>query len=176
MSMNTSIFPSGCAKHEDSHASHHLWCQADLTTLLTQIEACLNNRPLVALPPDDDGVEVLTPGHFLIGRPRKLYQIRPRPTSLCQGLLRHFWKRWSSEYLASLRKFHKWHRHSRNITIGDAVLIREDGLVPTKWPLARVTAVYPGKDDVVRVVQVKTSTSTYTRPVSKIACLLPNEQ
>ena len=48
--------------------------------------------------------------------------------------------------------------------------------MPTKWPLARVTEVYPGKDDVVRVVQVKTSTGTYTRPVSKIACLLPFER
>lgn len=41
----------------------------ELTTLLTQIEACLNSRPLVPLPSDDDGIEVLTPGHFLIARP-----------------------------------------------------------------------------------------------------------
>ena len=41
----------------------------ELATVLSQIEACLNNRPLVALPQDDDGIEALTPGHFLIGRP-----------------------------------------------------------------------------------------------------------
>ena len=41
----------------------------ELTTVLSQIEACLNSRPLVALPCNDDGVEALTPGHFLIGRP-----------------------------------------------------------------------------------------------------------
>ena len=34
-------------------------------------EVCLNSRPLVSLPCDDDGVEALTPGHFLIGRPMK---------------------------------------------------------------------------------------------------------
>ena len=39
----------------------------ELSTLLTQIEACLNSRPLVPLPSDDDGIEALTPGHFLIG-------------------------------------------------------------------------------------------------------------
>ena len=41
----------------------------ELSTLLTQIEACLNSRPLVPFPGDDDSTEALTPGHFLIGRP-----------------------------------------------------------------------------------------------------------
>ena len=37
------------------------------THSLTQIEAVLNSRPLVPLPSDDDGIEALSPGHFLIG-------------------------------------------------------------------------------------------------------------
>ena len=41
----------------------------ELTTVLTQIEACLNSQPLVSLPIADDGIEVLMPGHFIIGRP-----------------------------------------------------------------------------------------------------------
>ena len=41
----------------------------ELTTILVQVECCLNSRPLVALPSDDDGIESLTPGHFLIGHP-----------------------------------------------------------------------------------------------------------
>lgn len=40
----------------------------EFSTVLAQIEACLNSRPLAALP-DDDGIEALTPGHFLIGKP-----------------------------------------------------------------------------------------------------------
>ena len=41
----------------------------ELSTVLTQIEACLNSRLLTRMCCDDDGVEALTPGHFLIGRP-----------------------------------------------------------------------------------------------------------
>ncbi len=37
----------------------------EMTTVLNQIEACLNSRPLA---PNTDGIEILTPGHFLIGR------------------------------------------------------------------------------------------------------------
>ena len=40
----------------------------ELTTVLTQIESCLNSRPITSSPVnDDDGMEALTPGHFLIG-------------------------------------------------------------------------------------------------------------
>ena len=59
-----------------------------------------------------------------------------------------------------------------NIQAGDIVILREDGLVPMKWPLARVTKVYPGKDGFVLVVQVKTRSSTYHRSITKIAPLL----
>lgn len=39
----------------------------EMATLLAQIEACLNSRPLQALSDDPEDFEALTPGHFLIG-------------------------------------------------------------------------------------------------------------
>ena len=42
----------------------------ELTTVLSQAEATMNSRPLVPLDSqDDDGISLLTPGHFLVGRP-----------------------------------------------------------------------------------------------------------
>ncbi|XP_050452223.1 uncharacterized protein LOC126851930 [Cataglyphis hispanica] len=39
----------------------------EMSTLLTQIEACMNSRPLQALTDDPYDVAALTPGHFLVG-------------------------------------------------------------------------------------------------------------
>ena len=157
----------------------------ELSTVLTQIEACLNSRPLTRMYCDDDGVEALTPGHFLIGRPIEALpdaSDTDQPLTLlkrwhlCQTILNHFWKRWSGEYISSLQRYAKWNKSTRNIKIGDVVIIREDGLLPTKWAIARVVDVHPGQDNVVCVVTIRTSTGTYKRPVTKVAVLIPIEQ
>ena len=120
--------------------SHHKLTFEEFNTVLTQIEACLNSRPLVPIPHDDDGVETLTPGHFLIGRPlealpdpafsyRKISILRR--WHLCQSLVRQFWKRWSLEYIRILQHFNKWHHPIRNIASGDIVVLREDNLIPS---------------------------------------------
>ena len=155
----------------------------ELATVLTQVEACLNSRPLVVLPIEGEGIEILTPGHFLIGRP---IEALPDPScsyhslslltrwNLCQALVRHFWKRWSSEYLNSLRRFSKWHQSAGSIRVGDIVTLREDNLTPPKWPLGRIIETHPGRDGHVRVVTVKTANGSYKRPITKIAPLLPS--
>ena len=156
----------------------------ELSTLLTQIEACLNSRPLVPLPNDDDGIEALTPGHFLIGKPLTALPDVPPTESisllkrwqLCKALLRHFWKRWSSEYITQLGRLTKWQYPTRNIQPGDLVAIHEDSPISSKWPLARVMEVYPGKDNLVRVATVRTAGGTYTRPITKLALILPTDE
>ena len=50
-------------------------------------------------------------------------------------------------------------------------MLKEDGLVKGKWELARVLRTLPGRDGVVRTVEVRTRNGTYVRPVSKLARL-----
>ena len=37
------------------------------------------------------------------------------------------------------------------------------------WPLAKVISFFPGKDGKVHVVRIRTATSTYKRPITKLA-------
>ena len=89
--------------------------------------------------------------------------------------MRHFWQRWSADYLGSLRKYAKWHQTSPNLSVGDIIMVNEDGMVLTTWPLGRVVEVFSEKDGLERVVNVKTKTGVVKRPVHKLAVLLPNE-
>ena len=152
----------------------------EFTTVLCQIEAILNSRPL--LPIDShlaEGITALTAGHFLIGRPLTAYpetDIEQEPRLLkrwnkCQGLVQGFWTRWSTEYLKALHTRTKWKKEEDNILPGDIVILRETSVFKVRWPMARVLQTYPGKDGLVRVALLKTSTSTFKRPTAKLALL-----
>ncbi|XP_058457003.1 uncharacterized protein K02A2.6-like [Malaya genurostris] len=56
----------------------------ELATILTQVEACLNSRPLCPLSSNPDSYEALTPGHFIVGHPMNLIpepDVRKVPTN-----------------------------------------------------------------------------------------------
>ncbi|GFV82128.1 integrase catalytic domain-containing protein [Trichonephila clavipes] len=148
----------------------------ELSTLSSQIEACLNSRPLCVLSSSPDDPCVLTPGHFLIG---KALTAIPQPTvpddlrhcdrwRLLTRMTQHFWNRWSSEYLTLLQSRSKWRIVQKNLDIGDLVLIKHDNSPPLQWKLGKVTETFPGNDGKVRVVKVKTQTSELVRPIAKL--------
>ncbi|XP_062533726.1 uncharacterized protein LOC134202744 [Armigeres subalbatus] len=153
----------------------------DMTTLLAQVECCLNSRPLTPLSDDPNDLEALTPGHFLVTTSLQAIpeeDLTNIPTGrlqhreLIQQCLQFYWKRWRSEYLTMLQARMKWWQPAKEIKIGSLVVIRDENQPPTRWRMARIHAVHPGDDNVVRVVTLKTVDGFIKRPVSKI-CFLP---
>ncbi|XP_055543518.1 uncharacterized protein LOC129729062 [Wyeomyia smithii] len=156
----------------------------EFLTLLTQIESCLNSRPLTQLCSDPNDVEILTPGHFLIHRSLKAI---PEPSTedipfnrlsrwqQTQEYVRKIWKQWQSEYLSGLQPRTRWTMERDNIKIGTMVLIKEDNQPPLKWKYGRITAILKGSDHHIRVVTVRTAQGEYRRSISKI-CVLPIQQ
>ncbi|XP_051169415.1 uncharacterized protein LOC127286855 [Leptopilina boulardi] len=152
----------------------------EFTTLLVQIEAVLNSRPMEPLSDDPEDFSVLTPGHFLIGN--SLTTI-PEPSlidthisvssrwKLIQQKLQFFWSKWSANYLQRQQSISKWHHPSNQLKIGSMVLLTDERFPPAKWPLARILELHPGKDGLTRIVTIKTATSTLKRPIHKLAIL-----
>lgn len=157
----------------------------ELTTLLTQIEAILNSRPLCPLSDDSEDLTSLTPGHFLIGEaltvipePNLLQEPSNRLTKwqLIRQKVEHFWARWSGEFLQRHQAISKWHHPNNHIRVGCMVLVIDERYPPAKWPLARVLELHPGPDGLTRVVTVRTSTSILKRPIAKLSILPINQE
>ena len=152
-----------------------------LTTIACQVEACMNSRPLLPLTShNQDGLTTLTASHFLLYHAPSSYPEDPRlierPDLLkkwrhCQSVVQHFWQRWSWEYLSTLQARSKWQHKTPNLQVGDIVLLKYKKTISCHWPLARITAVYPGQDGLVRVAMVKMATGQYKRSVVKLALI-----
>lgn len=152
-------------------------------TLLLEAEALVNSRPLSHVSVDINDDESLTPFHFLIGS--SSHQALPEVLTdrdltgraewrKALRLADHFWSRWIKEILPTLQPRQIGTNTQPNLRTGDLVLIVDENLPRGFWPRGRITAVYPGKDGVVRVVDVKTQAGVLRRPTKKIVRLEVN--
>lgn len=152
----------------------------EMQTLLVQIEAIVNSRPLTSVNNDPDDLNILTPAHFLIGS--SMFEVPDKGINdvavklserweLVQNMTRGFWKRWSTEYLTTLQRRSKWQHQQNNFKEGDLVIIKEDNVSTLAWIRGRVIKIHPGQDGKVRVVTLKTSTGELKRPVTKLCKL-----
>lgn len=155
----------------------------EMYTTLTQIEACLNSRPISTLKDDISDINYLTPGHFTIGRaPLTL----PEPSvldisigrltrwQLLQRMYQQFWSCWSRDYLHTLQQRNKWKKTKQNVEKNMIVVLKDENLPPSKWKLAKIIDTHPGLDGIVRVVTLQTQNNTIKRSINKI-CVLPIE-
>lgn len=152
----------------------------EFSTLCCRVEAMLNSRPITPLSSDPSELEVLTPGHFLTGGPPVILPEtdltgtnvnRLKRWQLVQSFAQNIWKRWQRDYLHTLQNRPKWSKPQKNIELGDLVLLHEDNVPTLQWKMGRVTNLFPGKDGIPRVAEVKTATGCFKRPVVKLSIL-----
>ncbi|XP_011883889.1 PREDICTED: uncharacterized protein LOC105571032 [Vollenhovia emeryi] len=162
-------------------SKHTLFTFEQFNTLIIEIEAILNSRPLTPLSTEPGDLAVLSPGHFLIGDsllsvPEADFTDTPSNRLAhwqhIQKLKRDFWVRWNKEYLTELtQRTVKSRERSPELQVGDLVILREINAPPLYWPTGRVVKLYPGNDDIVRVIEVKTANGIYKRAVKNVALL-----
>ena len=154
-----------------------------LNTLIIQIEACLNSRPITQMSDDPNDFTALSPGHFLIGQPLtalpepSYQQIPDNRLTLwkqLQKMFQSFWKRWNLEYLNSLQQRTKWHEKSHENLLGRLVTVKDQNSPPMSWRLGRIIEIYPGPDNLIRVISIKTNDGIIRRSIQQVA-LLPIE-
>ncbi|XP_044742314.1 uncharacterized protein LOC123304708, partial [Chrysoperla carnea] len=114
----------------------------EFSTVLIQIEALLNSRPLVWQSSDAAEGLALTPAHFLTLTPLQslpAYNVLDKPLNklqrkeLLDSLVQSYWKRWHQEYLGELQTRQKWNTPTCPVTPGTLVLIKNDNLPPLQW-------------------------------------------
>ena len=160
----------------------------DIATLLQEVTARVNNRPLTYIGSDPTEPEPLTPNHLLYGR-----TINPMPLlttidsddppyedqlQLCEAyntrsrLLTTFVRMWETEYLKSLRERHYNSVNHRDspLKVGDVVLV-ESHASRDHWPLARVLKLLPDSQDVVRAVEVELKGHVHVKTLNKLVRL-----
>nr|CAI5845759.1 unnamed protein product [Callosobruchus analis] len=153
----------------------------EFNTLIIQVEGILNSRPLFALSSDPNDLAPVTPSHFLIGRPltsipESNYMEVPQNRLLrlehLQQLYQRFWHQFSKQYVSQLHQQYKWKGAPSTVAVDSLVLVKSDFQPPCTWPVGRVLQLFPGKDGVSRIAEVKTHRGTVTRSIRHL-CPLP---
>ncbi|KAF1387159.1 hypothetical protein PFLUV_G00102450 [Perca fluviatilis] len=155
-----------------------------LCTLMAEVTAILNARPLIPVSNDPEDPFILSPSMLLtqkVGVPSPPgdftdKDLLTKQWRQVQSLANRFWNRWSREYLPTLLCRRKWHKSYQNLQEGDIVLLKDTQVARNHWPTAIITKTFPGKDGRVRKVELRTtvqgSSKTFFRPVSEVILLL----
>ena len=152
----------------------------ELQTVLTEIEACVNSRPLTFVGDAPDDPVPLTPAHFLTGHSVG-FQVRSaqEPSAQTADTLRSrakararrlnkFWTVWSRDYLRSLPLAVRRFRSQGGLVEGSVVLLQDENQPRFKWEMGVVTKLFPGRDGVPRSAEVRTCRGRKTRAVQRL--------
>lgn len=150
----------------------------ELQEVLLDVEITLNNRPLSYLE-DDVQFPLLTPNSLLFLKSNLLPELQPHRTESAdlRNRAKHLlkckeamWRRWSKEYLRSLRERHRAQTGTGGgaPAIGDVVIIKSEEKNRGKWPLGIVEELITGNDGVVRGARLCTGKSHIERAIQHL--------
>ena len=157
----------------------HCLTSTELETTIQEVESCINSWPLTFVSDEPDDDEPLTPAHFLLGHwlgyihshsnidPLESPSDLGHRYKLCKSLLDKFWSVWTADYIRNLPP---WRGFSGRCDLreGSLVLLQDLQRSRLKWPLGVVTRLIPGKDGVVRTVEVCTASGNLLQSVPRI--------
>ena len=177
------ILEAMLAEVPSKHLTHEV-----LTTLMAEVSAIANARPLVPVSSDPEVPEILTPSTLLTQKPqqlkpptgdfnaRDLYSAQWRHV---QHLANIFWYRWRKEYLQTLQRRRKWQDVTHNLKQDDLVLLCSKDTPRNDWPLARITSAQADRDGKVRKVDLVTTKDGcrkyFRRPITETILLNADE-
>lgn len=155
----------------------------ELQTVISNVEAFLNTRPLTYSSSDPQDPVPLTPGHFIgVPAPSPVplmdLDIESPPFKqkwkLVQYTSNELWKRFLRELLPTLNPRTKWWSKCKNLKKGDVVIVIDDKTTRGKWPLGKILETFPGKngDETCRVAKVQIGYKVFTRPIVKLIPLV----
>lgn len=165
----------------------------ELRTLIVEIEARINNRPLTYVWNEIDEPEALTPNHLLQGSTIDVippvidcewktdpdFHLRLKNVTsedlvarytYLNKLLRLWNNTWRNDYLTSLREHHRGTHNDKDtcsLKPGDLVLI-DCGTGRSSWSMGKIVSLLPDKKGIVRVVKVLSQGRTSLRTIDKL--------
>ena len=156
-----------------------------IRTVLIDIEAMINSRPLTPVIFHDVEERPLTPNDLLMPDANSVI---PLPLSddrdayiknkykQTKFLINRARERWLKEYLPTIAERSKWFAEKRNLGVNDIVILTKDPTAQHMFELGVVRKVFPDNKGLVRSVLVKCQDKTLQRPISKLKLFLPAEE
>ena len=142
----------------------------EITTIVCEIEAVLNDRPITYCYDDEGGISYpLTPSEFINGccltkLNDRVFEIINTNEALTKkvryyrNLLRGFTNRWQTEYLQSLQEVSsKPGSKSSNIEVGEVVVIKDENSPRQMWKLGHIPELIKSDDCLNRSAVVRTN-------------------
>ena len=106
-----------------------------LLTVMKEVASLLNSRPITRVSTDPSEPEPLTPNHFILNcnhphvppnTEEEFSWVSRRRWKQAQFIVDQYWRRWLREYVPELIERKKWHDATRQMRVGDRVLLLDE--------------------------------------------------